>query len=251
VLVGGLVLREHFKTLTLTLLKPFEVFFTPVDPKHEAAKQAKPVSGFEVMSAGGPLRPGATRIPPHLSASSPQQSTRRAGAANLWLYADTATILGSPKPEDVVDHYILFTHFDSFPSSFGGSKSKLRSFMIGLFRSRHFQIWADWRRNAMISHLCRAMVETSKNISLKDLLAAFAVEQETEVLTLNHLKALAGRIESLMANVRALNAFASNPITNDALLCGHMEAHLIAVNNLIAQRDGDAMYAGIPDDQFV
>jgi DNA-directed RNA polymerase alpha subunit len=95
------------------------------------------------------------------------------------------------------------------------------------------------------------MVETSKNLSLKDLLAAFAVEQETEVLTLNHLKSLAGRIESLMANVRALNAFASNPITNDSVLCGHMEAHLIAVNNLIAQRDGDAMYAGIPDDQFV
>ena len=175
-------------------------------------------------------------------------SVRRAGAGTLWLYADATTMLGTPDPSEAVKLFLSAQQSDSLPSSFAHSKAKFTEVALLFYLSSHFKLWCEWRRNRLVTQLCWSTIETSKNLSMEQLLSAFAVELNTEVLTVMQLNILADRIEKAMANARAINAFSSCPVSDDRILCAHMEEHLIGVRKLIAFNENRSMYSLCTED---
>jgi hypothetical protein len=252
VLLGGSLLREHFKTLTLTLLRPFESFFSPIDPKSRLQKKDSwsdmvcgPAGGSAVwqQQRGLPVDlKGRMNSAAPLESPPASLSVRRAGAGALWLYADATTMLGTPDPSEAIKSYLSAQQSDALPFSFAHAKAKFTEIALLFYLSSHFKLWCEWRRNRLVTQLCWSTIETSKNLSMEQLLYAFAVELNTEVLTVAQLNILADRIEKAMANARAINAFSSCPVSDDRILCAHMEEHLLGVKKLIAFNQNRSMY---------
>lgn len=213
VTIGGLLLREHIKMLTMTILKPFDSFFSPVACR----------SYDNTARSRTSILPSPTSL-----------SVRRMGAKSLWLYADSTTILGAAKAGDAIATFLSFYQVGNLPPSFSAmSKSKVGQLLLSFSKTTTFRVWVDWRRNIFISQLCWSMMETSKDLSLDQLLAYFAVEQSKDVLHVADISILIQRVENTIANIRAINGASSSPVKDDSQLCGHMLQHLVELTSLV------------------
>lgn len=224
--VGGLLLREHFKMMTMTVLKPFDSFFSPVDYRPYAERSAS------IFKKDNSL------------------SVKRVGAKSLWIYADSATILGSVDSSEAIKTFLTFYQVGNLPPSLSAiGKSKVGNLLTMFADTDTFRVWAEWRKNSMVSQLCWSMVETSRDIPVNQLLAAFAIEQGKEVLLASDVAMLIHRVENTIANVRAINAASSTPVIDDGVLCGHMLQHLIELNKLLsADPDNAAKIYSAPEE---
>ena len=268
--LGGELLRDYFRSITLSLLRPFESMLSPLDHRSNLARKdtwadivcSIGPGGSSINSVGSDASnskyTSSLQSKSSVSSRSIQEgipaslSVKRVGAGSLWLYADATTMLGNTDPNEALRVFMNSSQTETLPVSIFGSKGSMSNLLLQFFYTDHFQIWSEWRRNCLISQLCFSMIETSKNISMEQLLAAFAIELNAEILTCAQLTLLSNRIEKAMANVRAINSCSSVPELEDRILCAHMQKHLDDVNRLIFETSNitgssSVMYSNVSD----
>ena len=188
--VGTMVLRQHFKLLTLALLRPFEGFFKPV-----ASSEMSITSTFNsVFSFSNPASDNVLV----------QSTSKAAGASSMILYSNPLHILGKSNVYQSVEEFAAKEGNESnLPRPI--RKAAWKPILLAFGKSDTFTAWCRWRREHECLQLLLLSSQACVNLSARELMAAYAVEQGVDELSTLHLRKLLVRIKLTIKAMYIIN----------------------------------------------
>lgn len=222
-LVGNMLLREHFRQLTCSLMKPFLSHFqiTLASPA-EARDVASHTSSYltqTLLSSLSYIAPSATSLFSWQESSQKKPPQR----ANTFIYRNPLEYLMHHSIPDTIRKY----HSKHIPHCFLSNK---RSSLFNAFASSEtFQAWYNYRRETLEVELLLQMAEICCEFSDAELLRLYAqeVHSSPDQLTRPLLQQLADRIEQAIRRIKDKIPFPSD------LLLEKMTDHMNSVQLMI------------------
>jgi hypothetical protein len=201
--IANMLIREHFRNLTLSMLKPFEKYFH-ASSQLSVVKKSSSSSSPTVASIMSSMRALSTTVTTATAASNPNSiNSTRAGASSMLLYSNPNRYFGIDDVDVAVAQYKrdaeLFG-YNHVPACLRRC-SEWDVLVLRFAESDTFRAWSSWRRDLLV---IRMLVDTSRlcqDMSTTGLIEAFMIEQGYEFVTYKHLQELIARIR---ITIRAL-----------------------------------------------
>jgi hypothetical protein len=173
IIVGSMILRQHFKMLTNALLRPFEGFFKPAPNKNYFL-------GSGNSDHGSGARSGSVSSLFNSSFSFANSNTginAVAGATSMILYSNPLLLLGKSNINSALTEFGLYNgNIQSLPRPL--RKGQWKALMFAFAKSDTFHAWCRWRRELESLQLLLLSSQACVNMSPRELITAYAVQQQ-------------------------------------------------------------------------
>lgn len=191
-IIANMMIREHFRNLTLSMLKPFEKLFHAT--YQNVAKKATSISSSRTVSSIMSSMRALTVA--SITRNASMMNSTRAGATSLLLYSSPIQFIG------IDDIDVAVTQYKRDAELFGYNHvpaclrrcSEWDVLVLRFADSGTFRAWSSWRRDLLVIQM---LVDTSRlchDISSMSLIESFMIEQGYEVAAYKHLQELISRI---------------------------------------------------------
>lgn len=194
--IGNMLLREHFRNLTLAMLKPFEKYFHMNRDAVDGGKVHS--SKTSSSSSSSSIEKSASRD--NILNGSPGLSATRVGASSMLLYVNPNNLFGLEDVNKAVDEYKIASEmygYNHMPLCL--RRCADWDVLVKLFASSdNFQAWSDWRRDLLVIRLLLDTSRMYQDVSLSEIIRAYAIEQGYQIVTATQLKELIDRIKNTL-----------------------------------------------------